>query len=329
MKIIKKNIKKILIIRTEHIGDYIVSLPAIKSVRENFPNAKIDLVVGPWNKELAEATPYIDEVILFDNPFAKRKINYFDIFKIFLFKSIRLLKFIKEINKRKYDLIIVFSNRKFNKLFLKLINSREKIFGDNWDDREVNQIKNCLNILESNGFKINKKLPKLSTKLGSIKKIDEILNSHNIKETFKVIIHPITPSENRNWKMDNWANLIEEISKKNKNLVFLLVGEEAQKDKINEIIKTNNKSINLAGELSLTELFLLCKKSKLFIGSCSGPLYIANLAGLPIVGIYSPESNKSWEPYGPNTKVIRKEDLNKLKVKEVFENFFDLKNKLR
>ena len=65
----KGGVKNILISRFDHIGDFVLSTPAIRAVRENFPDAYITLVVSQTAYPLAELCPYVNEVIVFDMDF--------------------------------------------------------------------------------------------------------------------------------------------------------------------------------------------------------------------------------------------------------------------
>jgi len=61
-----KELKKILIIRTDRIGDVILSTPVIKNLRDAYPNAHIAFMLRPYTKEIAENNPYLNEVIIYD-----------------------------------------------------------------------------------------------------------------------------------------------------------------------------------------------------------------------------------------------------------------------
>lgn len=52
----------ILLIKMDHIGDFVFAMPAFHLVQESFPDAVIDLVCGPWNRALAEASGLFHEV---------------------------------------------------------------------------------------------------------------------------------------------------------------------------------------------------------------------------------------------------------------------------
>lgn len=54
---------RILLLKLDHIGDFIITLDSFAMVREAWPNAHIDIVCGSWNKSLAEATGLFDNVI--------------------------------------------------------------------------------------------------------------------------------------------------------------------------------------------------------------------------------------------------------------------------
>ena len=56
----------ILLLKLDHIGDFIITLDAFAMIRDSWPNAQIDLVCGSWNKSLAEETRLFDKVFCCD-----------------------------------------------------------------------------------------------------------------------------------------------------------------------------------------------------------------------------------------------------------------------
>jgi len=57
---------KILIIQTAFIGDLILTLPLIQTLKKNIPDSTIDLLCIPYTKEVVKNNPYISNVIVFD-----------------------------------------------------------------------------------------------------------------------------------------------------------------------------------------------------------------------------------------------------------------------
>jgi ADP-heptose:LPS heptosyltransferase len=59
----KDKVEEILVIKCDHVGDFVLSLPALSLLRKGFQDARITLLCGPWNKDLAERTGLFDRVV--------------------------------------------------------------------------------------------------------------------------------------------------------------------------------------------------------------------------------------------------------------------------
>ena len=60
--------ERILVLRLERIGDFLMALPGIRAARRLAPHARIDLVVGSWSAALAGAITEVDRVEVLDVP---------------------------------------------------------------------------------------------------------------------------------------------------------------------------------------------------------------------------------------------------------------------
>ena len=85
---------RILLTRTDRIGDVVLSTPAIKAVRDRYPEAYIAFMVRPYARDIVEGNPYLNEVIVYDK-YGKHKS---------VFKTI---KFALGLRKKKFDLAIM------------------------------------------------------------------------------------------------------------------------------------------------------------------------------------------------------------------------------
>ena len=54
---------RLLVLKLDHVGDFVIALPALEKLRQAFPEALITLVCGPWNEALARATALADAVV--------------------------------------------------------------------------------------------------------------------------------------------------------------------------------------------------------------------------------------------------------------------------
>ena len=56
----------ILIVRTDRIGDVVLTTPAIKALRQSYPGARISILVTPATFDLVNGNPYLDEILMDD-----------------------------------------------------------------------------------------------------------------------------------------------------------------------------------------------------------------------------------------------------------------------
>ena len=85
---------RILLTRTDRIGDVVLSTPAIKAVRDKYPDAYIAFMTRPYAKDIVEGNPYLDEVIIYDK-YGKHS------------SLLSTIKFALGLRKKKFDLAII------------------------------------------------------------------------------------------------------------------------------------------------------------------------------------------------------------------------------
>ena len=61
-----KTFQNILIVRTDRIGDVVLTTPAIKALRQAYPAARISILVTPATYDLVNGNPYLDEILVDD-----------------------------------------------------------------------------------------------------------------------------------------------------------------------------------------------------------------------------------------------------------------------
>jgi len=62
----EQKLKKILVMRTDRLGDVILSTPVIANLRKAYPKSHIAFLCRPYTKEVLENNPYLDEIIIYD-----------------------------------------------------------------------------------------------------------------------------------------------------------------------------------------------------------------------------------------------------------------------
>jgi heptosyltransferase-2 len=60
------NIKRLLIRSNNWIGDAVMTTPAVRAIRKNFPNARISILTKPWVAPVFSDSPYVDNLLIYD-----------------------------------------------------------------------------------------------------------------------------------------------------------------------------------------------------------------------------------------------------------------------
>jgi heptosyltransferase II len=92
-----KNSKKILIRGTNWIGDAVMTLPALASIRKTFPSAEIQVLAKPWVAEVYKLSPDVDKIFMFKEPGEHQGIA-------------GKMKLASELKKQRFDLAIYLQN---------------------------------------------------------------------------------------------------------------------------------------------------------------------------------------------------------------------------
>jgi len=306
MKILNlKGTEKFLIVRTDRIGDLILSTPVAEVLNRYYPKSRVAMLVSPYTKDLLQNNPWVDEVITDDNAG----------FKGFL-RSIRILR------ERKFD-VVVLLHPTLRLAFLLFFSGIKKRIGTGYRAYQLlfnykiyqhrktikkHELEYNLDMLAPLGVSFEKILPKIYLSPEEENYSRQIYDDLNIKRNdIRIVIHPGSGGSSLNYPLEKFAiladKLIEELSAK-----IILTGnkkELMQSEKMKSWMKY--QPFDLTGKTELRQLCSLLKGADLLISNSTGPMHIATAVGTPVVALFSPlqvASPKRWGPYGEENEVI-------------------------
>ena len=299
---------KILCFRNSKLGDFLISIPSLKLIRQRNPNCKIYYLTAkirnvPTLPKKIGSTLLVNKFIYFDN-----NIKGYDN----LLKKIRKLKF-KKVYCLQENSIFYKNIRNF--VFFSLCKIDNKI-GFFYKNKNFLKFSEALQVTQRVRPKI-----KYSTlyKLINFSKDNEskIYNFNYITISLGGFSQP------RIWDLKNWSVLSELLLKKY-NFKILLVGTNSDKIKANYLVSKNKKRIiSLCGKTSLKKLFNIIRFSKFHITNDNGSMHVASLyqkKSLCLFNNHDPEGK--WYPINKNAIIIRpNKGVNKIKPNEVFKKF--------
>lgn len=297
-----KEIKNILAINFGGIGDEILFLPTLISLKKEFPNAKLTLALEPRSKGITDLTDIIDDTILVD---VKSKDKYS-----------QLIKFIFEARKRKFDLAITAGGNKFMSIILFLINAKKRYGYYTGILSRLLLTKTVLLNKKQYACKMYHDLVK------PITKNQTALPEFNIeplkREPNTVLVHPgvsklsVALGMIKTIPAEKWAKTIDLLIESGKRVI--LAGGPDDRECIDIIRATikNGESDNFIdyyGETkNLTDLAKLIASAEIFLCSDSAPLHIAVAVKTKTYVIFGPTDYKKLIPDSPEVTPILAKD---------------------
>jgi heptosyltransferase-3 len=295
--------KKILLIRTDRIGDVILTLPIADTLKFNYPEAEIDILV---NKRVAE--------LILDYP---------NINKVHAIEKETISGIRRICNKGNYDIVIVV--RPVFNAALAVWLSRVKLrlgSGYRWYSFLFNikhyrhrkyseQHELEYNLLNEIGCKrLDKVKPQIVHNPQAKLEMRKKLNEHHIPlDKPFIIIHPGSLGSALTWKTDNFIELADKITSSiDLDFNIFITGSISEKDLLNKF-KSNihhSEKIFLIYFLNLKEIAELIRKAKLFISNSTGTIHIAAAVNTFTIGFFSPitaENKTRWAPYTEKKKI--------------------------
>ena len=294
-----KNPKNIAVIKLWALGDSVMSLPMIKSLKEEHPHSKITVITRDKNAHVYENQNFIDKIILFEPRNLKKILNLFKKFDLSIdcepyLKISGLFSWFCAKNR------IGFSHTIRSWLYTHPVKFNDK----------QHQVLTYMDLIKKLGINNSpKKLVKLPYSVGDKKQINELLKKQSISKNDKIIgfcIGTAESAKHRSWPAENFAKLADKsIEKKKAKIIFVgSPGESKQIEKIRSMMRLS--SINLAGKTSKTSLFYLAERCNLFISNDTGPMHVAAAQGTKTIGLFGPNLSVRFAPFGKNNVSVEK-----------------------
>jgi len=307
--LLNKKYKNILLVRTDRIGDVILSLPAAALLKDIYPGCRITFLAREYTAPLIALSKSVDAVINDDPSLSARALamrlkgHDFDL-AVMLHPTSRLAwaTWLAGIPVR-----IGTAYRSYSLLFNRRVKQHRKFSLKHELEHNLALV---ISGLGAASLSDKKFLPEIvippDLKEQTAKKLSD---SIDINQPF-MVIHPGSGGSARDWPIQKYAELIDRIQnsefriQKIKVAVTLGPGEEHIKEKLRAYLKT--EPVWVSG-LSLPELAAFLSQTELLIANSTGPLHIATAVKTKVIGLYCPMipcHPKRWGPYGPGHETL-------------------------
>ena len=328
-RIDKSAVKKILVTRTDRLGDVILTLPLISELRRIYPEAKISFLVQSFLNDLLYGYEDIDELIFIDKfptcgeRFDLIKAKAFDmVINVFPDYELATLFFTADIRHR-----IGTGFRWYSFLYNHKVKEHRKFCDKHEAQYNLNLLKSVSDEVKDE-FNYKFKYTPFEKEALSIK-----LRQYNLDiNSGFIIIHPGSRGSARDIPLETLTEFIKLFIPEYNNLGIVFTGVKDESGTIGILINSIHKEkrariINLCGQLNLRELLILIDSSNLFISNSTGPIHIAGALKKKIIGFYpneAPVNDTRWGPLSPDAKIINPKtpggSMSEITPREIFDN---------
>lgn len=326
--------KNILLVRTDRIGELVLTTPAMIAVREHFPRAVITAVVSPYSAEAVEGACFIDSIIKFD-PMADCD------------NLLKKLKFFQLIKKSRFDLAVMFNPSKFFNIltflagipirvgydrkagFLLTHKIRDKKYLCDRHEVEYN-----LELIGTIGVKPADKSPYFHLDDSAEGRVSDMLKENGAAGAGEplIAVHPDTSNPEKMLPPDRFARLCDKLLDEFKIKIVLIGGAGGRKIAGEVKSRMRGPVMDMTGALTIKELGPLLKRCSLLISNDSGPVHISAAVGTPTIVFFGEKrpggSSRRWGAYGEGHLIIGKPRVADISVDEAYRAIRDRVSKL-
>jgi ADP-heptose:LPS heptosyltransferase len=322
---------RILVIKMAGIGDLLLATPALRALRETYPQAQIDLLVTPDSAGLLNGWEAINRVIvlnkyLFDYPQQMLKHPH---------NLLQLRSLWQELHGTHYDAVLLlhhltlpFGRLKYQ-LLLRGTGAKYRVGLDNGHGRFLNvrvkdegfgakhEVEYNLDVAKAVGATTADTRLTVPISEDEHKQAWQLLYENETPDSIArpmIALHPGSGdySTARRWAPERFAQLADTLYHVVGGQILLLGGPEeiALHEQIIGMMQSGVPARTLAGKGSIKVTAAVLEQVDLFVGNDSALVHLAVAGGTPTVAIFGLTNHKAWGPYtggvaGRQAEVVR------------------------
>jgi heptosyltransferase-3 len=276
--------RSILVVATRRIGDVLLVTPLIRSLRNAYPQATIDVLVFAGKAGVLEGNPDSSGVIeVAERPRAR---EYWGLLR-------RIF--------RRYDLAIATQQSDRSHLYAWLASGRRigLVPDKSWSSAWKRASCHAYEVLDDvNTHTVVQNL-RLADHLGAVRHYEVV--GPRVEKTFAfekpyAVVHPVAMFAYKSWTPEGWKSLIAWLHGRGL-AVFLTGGPSAEERAYCAALAGAPDVVDLSGRLSFGELAEMIRRARLYIGPDTSVTHLAAACGTPTLAIFGPSNPVKWGPW--------------------------------
>ncbi len=301
----------ILVVKLDHIGDCVISLPAVRRLKRHFPDARLFVLSGRGSLAVWSRESSVEEAIEFDFFHMRSGLGLIE-------RSDDDWRHLEQrLAAYHFDLAIDLRKHPETRLVLQHVGARYTAGFDHhnqfpWLDvalewpgdppyfhKRQHVGDDLVNLVDTVATACETERAIFARKPGGLPVIED---GDRLFSKPVVCVHPAAGTEMRQWPPEYFSILIDQLVAEEDVHIALIGGPDEAELASGILEKVNHAGSvwSLIGKIKLAELPAVLSACTLFVGNNSGPHHIAAGLGVPTIGIHSGVTDTNeWGPMGP------------------------------
>lgn len=316
--------RSILFCRPDHIGDVLLSLPALAWVRARYPDAHIAVLAASWSAALFRGLPHCDELIVCDPPWWVRR------------RARRfgggaaqggwgeLVRIVRTLRRRRFDLCIELRGDARQMLFFGVLAGAGRVISRDRhggaaladsapkiDERlhEIDQNMHVLTVLGAQPPGPTPCAPDLAFfrtfSDDDWQRVEHLLREAGAQPSRPfVVVHPGAKWANQ-WPVGAWRQLLPGMRSMRTELQFVLTGSPSEASLCEAAAAGMAQAFNMAGRFDLNGTAALMSRARLVVTGDTGPMHFLGAMDTPAVLLFGPTDPQRFAPRRARIRVVR------------------------
>jgi ADP-heptose:LPS heptosyltransferase len=321
--------RNILVIDFGQLGDVVLSLPALRAIREKFPQARITVAVGKPCAPIVDLSGYVDATIVVDRVALRDGSKALAVF--------RIGRIVREVRRAQFDFVIDLHSLSETNLLGFLSGAPRRLYArrpgrsldilSNFhpkppveDNRPTKHaIDRYLDVLIPLGIKDAPRIPRLPTRAEDDASIEQMLKKEKANTNTPLVgLFPGAGHPGRRWPLERFSELAERLVRNDGVRVVIFAGPE-EREMVREMKTLFPRQTIVLDKLTIPQLAAALARLSVFVSNDTGPMHIATAVGTSVVALLDRPTPNSFIPIEERHRVIYSHKISLMTTDEVYE----------